>query len=105
MLTGSLVGIPGKLPEVRYNLTLETHLLQRMVGSKEDMAVKPLAKNEMLMMNVHSCVTVGVITDPSKKKTTCTLKKPVAARIGDRVTISRRIGDRFRLIGYGIIKG
>ena len=105
MLTGSLVGIPGKLPEVRYNLTLETHLLQRMVGSKEELNVKPLAKNEMLMMNVHSCVTVGVVTDPSKKKTTCTLKKPVAARVGDRVTLSRRVGDRFRLIGYGIIKG
>lgn len=105
MLTGSLIGLPGKLPEVRYNLVLETHLLKRMVGNKDDIDIKPLAKKEMLMMNVHSCVTVGVITDPSKKKTSCILKKPVAARIGDRVTLSRRVGDRFRLIGYGIIKG
>ncbi|MBT5739515.1 translation initiation factor IF-2 subunit gamma, partial [Candidatus Woesearchaeota archaeon] len=49
-------------------------------------------------------VTVGVVTDPSKKNTTCTLRKPVAANVGDRITISRRIGDRFRLIGYGILK-
>ena len=103
-LTGSLVGKPGTLPQVQYQIKLETHLLKRVVGSKEDMEVKPLAKNEPLMLNVNSSVTVGVVLDPSKKNTQCILKKPVVANAGERVTISRRIGDRFRLIGYGILK-
>ena len=103
-LTGSLVGIPGKLPEVHYQITIETHLLERVVGTKDETDVKPLAKNEILMLNVHSAATVGVVLDPSKKNTTCVLKKPVCANIGDRITISRRVGDRFRLIGYGILK-
>ena len=72
--------------------------------NKEEVEVKPLAKNEALMLNVNSAVTVGVVLDPSKKNTTCILKRPVAAKVGDRITISRRVGDRFRLIGHGILK-
>ncbi len=103
-LTGSLVGGEGKLPPVHYQLTLDTHLLERVVGAKDEVEVKPLAKAEVLMLNVNSAATVGVVVDPSKKNTTCVLKKPVCANIGDRITISRKVGDRFRLIGYGILK-
>ena len=38
-----------------------------------------------------------------KNKIRCRLKLPVCADSGSRVTISRRIGNRFRLIGYGEI--
>jgi translation initiation factor 2 subunit 3 len=79
-------------------------LLKRVVGTKEEVDVKPLAKNEILMLNVNSSATAGVVLDPSKKATKCILKKPVCAHVGDRITISRRVGDRFRLIGYGILK-
>ncbi len=103
-LAGSMVGAPGKLPPVHYQITLETHLLERVVGAKEEQEVKPLAKNEILMLNANAAATVGVVIDPSKKSTTCSLKKPICANAGDRVTISRRVGDRFRLIGYGILK-
>jgi translation initiation factor 2 subunit 3 len=103
-LGGSVVGLSGKLPEVHYQISLDTHLLKRVVGTKEETDVKPLAKNEILMLNVNSAATVGVVVDPSKKNTTCMLKKPVAAYPGERITISRRVGDRFRLIGYGILK-
>jgi len=103
-LGGSLVGKPGKIPPVHYDISLETYLLERVVGTKEEVEVKPLAKNEVLMLNVNSSATVGIVTDPSKKNTTCILKKPICANPGDRITISRRVGDRFRLIGYGILK-
>ncbi len=103
-LTGSIVGHPGKLPPVHYQISLVTNLLERVVGTKEEVEVKPLAKGEVLMLNVNSAATVGVVMDPSKKNTTCVLKKPIAAYPGDRITISRKVGDRFRLIGYGILK-
>ena len=104
LLTGSLVCKAGTLPPVHYQITIETHLLERVVGAKEESEVKPLAKSEVLMLNVNSSATVGVVVDPSKKKTTCVLKKPICANLGDRITISRKVGDRFRLIGYGILK-
>ncbi len=103
-LTGSLVGLSGKIPAVHYQIALDTYLLERVVGTKEETEVKPLAKNEVLMLNCNSAATVGVVMDPSKKNTTCVLKKPICANPGDRITISRRVGDRFRLIGYGILK-
>lgn len=103
-LSGALVGKVGTLPPLLYQIKLETFLLERVVGTKKETDVKPLAKKEVLMLNVNSAVTVGIVLDPSKKNTTCILKKPVPANVGDRVTISRRIEDRFRLIGYGIVK-
>ncbi len=103
-LSGSLVGLPGKLPALRSQINLEVNLLDRVVGTKEETEVKLLAKNEPLMLNVNSAVTVGVVVNLKKKTATCILKKPICVNVGDRVTISRRIGDRFRLIGYGILK-
>jgi len=102
-LTGSVVGHQGKLPPIWDNLVLETKLLERVVGAAEELKVNPLTPNELLMLNVNSAATVGIVTDLSKNRVTCRLKKPVCAAVGSRVTISRRVGTRFRLIGYGII--
>ena len=74
------------------------------LGTKQETEVKPLARKEMLLLNIQSQTTVGIVIDPSKKNTTIDLKLPIAANPGDRITISRKIGDRFRLIGFGILK-
>ncbi|MBU0628604.1 MAG: translation initiation factor IF-2 subunit gamma [Nanoarchaeota archaeon] len=103
-LTGSVVGLPGKLPPVWDLLNLEVHLLERVVGSKEDLNVDPIKPNEALMLNVNSAATVGIVFEMKKGLIKSKLKLPVCAEVGSRVTISRMIGNRFRLIGYGIIK-
>jgi translation initiation factor 2 subunit 3 len=103
-LTGNVVGLPGKLPPVWNSLNLEVTLMERVVGSIEDLKVNPIVPNELLMLNVNSSATVGIVRDISKNVIKCTLKKPVCADVGARVTISRRVGTRFRLIGYGLIK-
>ena len=104
VLTGAIVGHPSKLPNVLYDLDLEVHLLERVVGSKEELVVEPVKLHEPLMLNVNSAVTVGVVMKLSKNSVLCKLKVPVCCETGSRITISRRIGNRFRLIGYGIIK-
>ncbi|MBW2973571.1 translation initiation factor IF-2 subunit gamma [Candidatus Woesearchaeota archaeon] len=103
-LVGSVVGKPGKLPPVWYDLKLETHLLERVVGAKDKLVVEPIKKGEFLMLNVNSAATVGIVNDISKKKVECTLKRPICAEEEAKITISRRVGQRWRLIGYGIIK-
>ena len=100
-LTGSIVGSQGKLPKVWNELFLDVHLLQRAVGTKEELNVEPVKMGESLMLNVNSAATVGVVIELRKNKIKCKLKLPVCADAGSRVTISRRIGNRFRLIGYG----
>ncbi len=102
-LSGSVVGLPGKLPPVWYEFTLETHLLERVVGAKDKLVVEPIKINEYLMLNVNSAATVGLVAKLSKNKIFCKLKIPVCADSGSMVTISRKIGARWRLIGYGNI--
>jgi len=103
-LTGSIVGLPNKVPKVWHELGLEVNLLERVVGTQEELNVEPIKFNEPLMLNVNSAATVGVVNDIKKNRVKCKLKIPVCAEVGSRVTISRRIGNRFRLIGYGEIK-
>ncbi len=103
-LCGNLCGKPDKMPPVWSNLLLEAVLLERVVGSKEELKVDPIRKDEILMLNVNASATVGFVTEVRKNIFKARLKLPVCANLGDKVTISRRIENRFRLIGYGIIK-
>ncbi|MFH2028694.1 MAG: translation initiation factor IF-2 subunit gamma [Nanoarchaeota archaeon] len=103
-LAGNVCGLPGKLPEVRYNLLLDVHLLERIVGLEKELNVEPIKMGEPLMLNVNSSATVGTVIKLKKNIVESVLKLPVCVDAGSRVTISRLIGNRFRLIGYGIIK-
>ncbi len=103
-LTGNLVGHKGKLPPIIEDLKLEVNLLKRVVGAKDELDVDPLKMGEPLMLNVNSASTVGIITKMAKGIVECKLKLAICAKPGSRVTISRRVANRFRLIGYGVIK-
>ena len=102
-LTGNIVGHKNKLPNVWYEFTLETHLLQRIVGAKDKLVVEPIKKMEYIMLNVNSAATVGIITELSKNKIHVKLKVPVCCENDSRITLSRMVGNRWRLIGYGNI--
>ncbi len=99
-LTGNLVGYPDKLPETHYELNLVPHLLERVVGSESEQTVEPIKKGENLMLNVNAATTVGIVTELSKKSFKVKLKIPVCANNDDKITVSRLVGHRFRLIGY-----
>jgi translation initiation factor 2 subunit 3 len=102
-LAGGVVGLHGQLPPIWNEFNLEVHLLKRVVGVEEDLQVDPIKMSEILMLNVNSAATVGVVIELKKNSIKCKLKLPVCAETGSKVTISRRIGNRFRLIGYGVI--
>lgn len=100
-LAGNVVGLPGKLPQVWYEFELEPHLLERVVGAKDELVVEPIKEREFLMLNVNSSATVGVVDKISKNKFHAVLRIPVCCNKTDRITISRKLGDRWRLIGWG----
>ncbi len=102
-LTGSIAGIKD-LPPVWNDLKLEVSLLERVVGARDSLVVDQIKIGENLMLNVNSAATVGMVAELFKNGMVCRLKLPVCAEQGSRVTISRMIGTRWRLIGYGIIK-
>lgn len=100
-LAGVVVGRPGELPPIWYTVKMSVHLLERRVGVSGEESIEPLKAKELLMLNVHSSATVGVVTDLGKQEVTVSLRMPICASVGDRLTISRRVGTRFRLVGYG----
>ena len=102
-LTGNVVGLPGELPPVWEEFSVGTKLLERVVGAKEELKVEPIKKLEPLMLNVNAAATVGVVTEIKKNQFHVKLKIPVCCSKEDRITISRMIGNRWRLIGYGMI--
>ena len=102
-LVGNVVGKPGTLPDVWWELELEVHLLEKAVGTAEQVKVEKIKPNETLMLNVGTATTIGVAT-PMGDAVHIKLRRPVCAEVGSRVAISRQIGGRFRLIGYGMIR-
>lgn len=102
-LSGMVLGQLGMLPPVLHNFLLEIHLLQRVVGTKEELEVEKIKTSEPLMLNVGTATTVGIVSSARNNEAEMKLKLPVCAEKGVRVAISRRIGARWRLIGYGII--
>jgi len=103
-LVGQVIGHKGKMPPVFYELELEVHLLERVVGSKEELATQPLKPNEPLMINSWTSRSVGIITKIVGKTIHMVLKLPICVSKDARIVLSRRIGQKWRLIGYGIIK-
>ncbi len=103
-LVGNVVGLPGKLPDMLMQATIEYNLLERVVGLDKEIRVEPLKVNEPLMMTCGTRTTLGIVTKVKKEYIEVTFKLPICAEEGDRVTISRQVKGRWRLIGYGIIK-
>ncbi len=103
-LTGRVVGTPGNIPRVAHELVMSTVLLDRVVGSSADLVVDEIKSNEPLMLSVGTATTVGVVKSARGGEAEVVLKIPVCILKGQRVAISRRISNKWRLIGYGIIE-
>ncbi len=103
-LTGSIAGKTGQLPPTLTELTLETHVLERAVGTKELLKVEKINPDETLLLHVGSAVNVGKVLSIKQNIIKVKLTRPICALPGSRVAISRKITSRWRLIGYGLVK-
>jgi translation initiation factor 2 subunit 3 len=103
-LTGNMVGKSGALPPTLSELTLETHILERAVGTKELIKVQEIITGETLLLHVGAAITVGKVASIKKDAITVKLTRPVCTQAGSRVAISRKITGRWRFIGYGMIR-
>ena len=106
-LSGQVMARAGELPPVWETLDITLNLLKEMVGSGAGDAetVRPLQPGEMLMINSATATSVGVVSAVKAKDASLNLRLPICALTGSRITLSRRIGSRWRLIGHGVIAG
>lgn len=105
-LSGQVLAKKGELPTIRTECTISVELMAAMVAGDGEGADKiyPLRNNEMLMVNVATSTSVGVVKGAEKGKATLHLRLPICADEGQRVSLSRRVGARWRLIGHGTIQ-
>ncbi len=103
-LSGTVLGLAGKLPPASDVVKLDLRLLEKVVGMEEETAVTPLTRNDLLMITLGTTTTIGAPINLKKNMVELKLKSPLCAEKGERVVISRRIGQRWRLIGYGIVQ-
>src|SRR5487761_365815 len=103
-LVGAVIGKPNELPPVFDSLSMEIKLFETAVGTQELVKVEKIRMQEILRLNIGTGVTVGIVTSARDSIIDAKLKKPVCASKGDRIAISRRIGERWRLIGAGSVR-
>ncbi len=103
-LVGNVVGIPGKVPEPVTYLKVNYKLLQRVVGMKEMVQVKPVQPREIIVITAGTAIRLAIVMKVTSDYIELKLRDPVVAWEGSRIAISRRVLGRWRLTGWGIVE-
>lgn len=97
-LSGNVAGINIQKPKDK--VQIDFNLFSQTVSGEK---IENLKIGEMLMINIGTGRSIATVTEIKKKTCLLNLKIPVIAEKEDKVVISRKIGDRWRLIGYGTV--
>ncbi len=104
-LIGSIIGKPGTLPENSYSAKMEVSLFDTAVGSGDEMKVLPIQMGESLRLSIGTAPLLSKVTSVRGKTVEIQFKRPVCLFENSKVAISRRIAERWRLIGAGVAAG
>lgn len=104
-LLGNIVVPADAKVSVLDKLTIEYQLLERVVGTKDLTKVDSIKARDTLMLSIGSATTIGVVKASKANSIEVELRRPVAIWDNNvRAVISKQIGGRWRLIGWGIVK-
>jgi translation initiation factor 2 subunit 3 len=81
------------------------YLFQNLVGVRSDThrKVQNLRKEEILLINIAACSVPGKVIKAKSSKAQIEFTQPVCAAEGDKLTLSRKIANTYRLIGFGTV--
>jgi translation initiation factor 2 subunit 3 len=102
-LVGSVIGKPETLPENSITAQLEVNLFDSAVGTINDVKVTPIQTGESLRLNIGTAPVLAKVSKIKSGKIDVQFKRPVCLFENSNVAISRKIEDRWRLIGAGVI--
>jgi len=103
-LVGNVLGRAGSLPPTMEKVSLDVELFERAVGTEQLVPVQKIRMNEPLVLNIGTAVTSGVVASVREDIADVALKKPICSDPGSKVALSRRIGESWRLIGFGALR-
>ncbi len=104
-LIGSLIGKPDTLPKEQDGVTMDTQLFDTAVGTPELVKVDPIKVNEPLRLNIGTSAVLATAKSVRDGKVEVKFRRPVCVLEKSRIAISRKIADRWRLIGAGVTVG
>lgn len=104
-LIGSLIGKPDTLPKESESVTVDTQLFETAVGTPELVKVDPIKVNESLRINIGTAAVLGSAKSVRDSRIEIKFKRPICVFENSRIAISRKIVDRWRLIGAGVVVG
>ena len=102
-LIGSVIGKPGTLPENLLTAKIEVSLFDSAVGDSAETKVLPIQVGESLRLNIGTAPILSRVEKVKSNIIETQFKRPVCIFEKSNVAISRRITDRWRLIGAGIV--
>lgn len=106
-LVGQVLGSVGHLPSIYTELEIHFFLLRRLLGVKSDdrtqTKVQKLTKNELIMVNIGSTCTGGRVLAVKNDLAKILLNLPACTEVGEKIALSRRVDNHWRLIGWGKI--
>ena len=104
-LAGSVISLKGKLPETIDELKIAVTLLNRVVGTKELSATDTkILQKDVVLIHHGTQRTVGVCIKQGNECIFKLPKRPLCVKKGDKVSLSKQINKRWRLIGYGVVQ-
>ena len=102
-LIGSVIGKPDTLPEISSTTKLSISLFDSAVGMTGETKVLPVQMGELLRLNIGTAPVLSKVIKIKADIIEIELRRPVCLFKNENVAISRRIADRWRLIGAGIV--
>lgn len=102
-LVGSVIGRPGTLPENSMGAQITVSLFDSVVGADDESKVTPIKSGESLRLNIGTAPVLSRVTGVRGERVSVEFRRPVCMFKSDNVAISRRIADRWRLIGAGTV--
>ena len=108
-LVGQVLGSIGSLPQIFTELEVSYFLLRRLLGVRTDgdrkgAKVAELCRNEVLMLNIGSLSTGGRVLAFRGDLAKICLTNPVCTEVDEKIALSRRVDNHWRLIGWGRIR-
>ncbi len=103
-LGGNFLGLPGKMPKFSKTITLDIQLMKRVIGLKKAIKVEKLKTGERILIASGTGKAVATITSARPKDIEVSSQQPICSEKGRKVALSKMIQNRWRLIGYGVVK-
>ena len=104
-LIGSVIGKPDTLPENSTSAKLEVNLFDTAVGSADEIKVSSIQVGESLRLSIGTAPILSKVTSVRGEKIEVQFKRPVCLFEKGKVALSRRLAERWRLIGAGVVIG